>query len=67
MRSPIRYPATPTGAEALLSLREDYKQAVLDLFDVNPEAREVRPAVEAIGHTSTFLNNMRLPVHRWFR
>jgi hypothetical protein len=51
----------------LLRLREDYEQAVLDLFDADQEGAEVRPVLEVIGHTSNFLNNMRLPVHRWFR
>ena len=51
----------------LLRLREDYDQAVLDLFDADEEAKAVRPLVSVVGHTSNFLNNMRLPVHRWFR
>jgi hypothetical protein len=55
------------GDGLLLRLREYYEQAVLDLFDANQEAKEVRPALEVVGHTSDFLDNMRLPVHRWFR
>lgn len=51
----------------LLRLREDYGQALLDLFGGDQNSQEVRPALPAIGHTSNFLNNMRLPVHRWFR
>ena len=51
----------------LLRLRADYERAVLDLFEADQEAKEVRPALAAVGHTSNFLNNMRLPVHRWFR
>ncbi len=51
----------------MLRLREDYEQAVLDLVDNDQEAKEVRPALEAVGHTSNFLDNIRLPVHGWFR
>src|SRR5437870_12829668 len=63
----IRYPVAEEGDRALLRLREDYAQAILDLFDADKQAKEVRPALNVIGHTSTFLDNMRLPVHRWFR
>ena len=51
----------------LLRLREDYAQAVPDLFETDGEAKEVRPALKIVGHTSNFLDNMRLPIHRWFR
>ena len=67
MPTPIKYPAARQGDGVLLRLREDYEQAVLDLFEADQEAKEVRPALEVVGHTSNFLNNMRLPVHRWFR
>lgn len=59
--------ALPESSPALLVLREEYEQAVLDLFDVDKEMQEVRPHLGVIGHTSNFLNNMRLPIHRWFR
>ena len=62
-----RYPVIQEGDGALMRLREDYAQAVLDLFDTDLQAKEVRPPLTVVGHTSTFLNNMRLPVHRWFR
>src|SRR5437016_6070683 len=62
-----KYPEPEENGDVLLRLREDYAQAVLDLFDGDQETKEVRPALKAIGHTSNFLNNMRLPVHRWFR
>ena len=62
-----KYPAPPEGDDALLRLREDYEQAVLDLFDADQKIKEVRHALDAVGHTSNFLNNMRLPIHRWFR
>jgi hypothetical protein len=58
---------TKKDDNVLLRLREDYEQAVLDIFDEDVEAKEVSPKVESVGHTSNFLNNMRLPVHRWFR
>src|SRR5437870_7461936 len=67
MATPIKYPLAQEADGVLLRLREDYEQAVLDLFDADQEAKEVRPALEVIGHTSNFLDNMRLPVHRWFR
>ena len=67
MASATKYPAAQKGDDVLLRLREDYEQAVLDLFEANQEATEVSPALEVVGHTSNFLNNMRLPVHRWFR
>jgi hypothetical protein len=51
----------------LLRLREDYEQAVLDLFEADQAAKEVLPALDVVGHTSNFLDNIRLPVHRWFR
>lgn len=51
----------------MLRLREDYAQAVFDLFDEGVEAKELCPKLQVVGHTSNFLDNMRLPVHRWFR
>jgi hypothetical protein len=50
-----------------LRLQGDCSQTVLDLFDEGVEAREVCPNVNIVGHTSNFLDNLRLPVHRWFR
>src|SRR5437870_11272371 len=67
MPDSIQTPAVSETDPVLLRLREDYEQAVLDLFDGDQEAKEVRPALDVVGHTSNFLNNMRLPVHRWFR
>src|SRR3989442_1788707 len=61
-----KYPESRGDDSVLLRLREDYEQAVLDIFDDDTAASDVRPRVE-VGHTSNFLNNMRLPVHRWFR
>jgi hypothetical protein len=63
----IKYPEPRADDGILLRLREDYQQTLLDVFDTNTEASEVRPRIEVVGHTSNFLNNMRLPVHRWFR
>lgn len=48
-------------------LREKRTQALFDLFDDSAEAKEVRPNLKVVGHTSNFLDNLRLPVHRWFR
>jgi len=62
-----RYPAPQRGDGVLLGLREEYRQAVLDLFTTGGEVEEVRPALDVVGHTSNFLDNLRLPVHRWFR
>ena len=67
MTTPIKYPQEQKSDEVLLRLREDYEQAVLDLFDEDVETKELRPNLQVVGHTSNFLNNMRLPVHRWFR
>jgi hypothetical protein len=67
MASPSKYPKPTEGDGALLALREGPEQCVLDLFDCDSDVREVRPAPDVVGHTSNFLNNMRLPVHRWFR
>src|SRR6266478_152575 len=64
---PTKCPVAQKNDHVLLRLREDFEQAVLNLFDGDQEAKEVRPALGAIGHTSNFLNNMRLPIHRWFR
>ena len=63
----LKYPPEKGNDSALLHLREDYAQAVLDLFDEGLEAQEVRPNLRVVGHTSNFLDNMRLPIHRWFR
>ena len=62
----MKYQPQPND-DTLLHLREDYAQAVLDLFDEDRTAKEFLPNLKSIGHTSNFLNNMRLPVHRWFR
>jgi len=67
MASAAKYPEAKKDDGVLTRLREDYEQAVLDLFEAGTDAREVRPQLEVVGHTSNFLNNMRLPVHRWFR
>ena len=50
MAPPTKYPATQAGDDMLLRLREDYEQAVLDLFEADQEAKEVRPALEVVGH-----------------
>ncbi len=51
----------------MLQIHERYEQGVLGLFEGDRESNEVSPTLAAAGHTSNFLNNMRLPVHRWFR
>ena len=43
MTSPTKYPAPQEGDGVLLRLREDYEQAVLDLFEADQAAIEVRP------------------------
>jgi DNA modification methylase len=63
----MKYRDSKDDDHVLLRLREDYTQAVLDIFDTHTDASAVRPQLEVVGHTSNFLNNMRLPVHRWFR
>jgi site-specific DNA-adenine methylase len=60
-------PSETKPHRTLLSLREDYGQAIFDLFEADEHTTQLSPALEAVGHTSTFLNNMRLPIHRWFR
>jgi hypothetical protein len=65
--SATTYPSAKDGEDVLLRLREEYKQAVLDWFGADDEAKEVRPKVQVVGHASNFLDNLRLPVHRWFR
>jgi DNA modification methylase len=67
MAATIKYPEPKTDDGVLLRLREDYGQAVLDLFEADKDSKEVRPVLDVVGHTSNFLDNMRLPVHRWFR
>jgi hypothetical protein len=67
MASAAKYPEPKKDGGLLLRLREDYEQAVLDIFDKDAEARGVSPRTQVVGHTSNFLDNMRLPVHRWFR
>ena len=59
MTSVTKYPAAQKSDGVLLRLREDYTQAVLDLFEADQEAKEVCPTLEVVGHTSTFLDNMR--------
>ena len=67
MASVTKYPEPKEDDGVLLRLREDYEQAVLDLFEAGQETKELRPALDVVGHTSNFLDNMRLPIHRWFR
>ena len=67
MPSTTKYPEPKEDDGVLLRLREDYQQAVLDMFDTDTAASKVRPRLDVVGHTSNFLDNMRLPVHRWFR
>ena len=56
----INYPETQESDGVLLRLREEYEQAVLELFEAYQEAKEVRPPLEVVGHTSTFLDNKGL-------
>src|SRR5881396_1666058 len=67
MTSVTKYPPAQEGDTLLLRIREDYEQALLDLFESNQDAKEIRPALGVVGHTSNFIDNMRLPIHRWFR
>ena len=67
MATPLTYPEPKEADGVLLRMRENYAQAVLDLFDPGSDAEKVRPQLEVVGHSSNFLDNMRLPVHRWFR
>ncbi len=67
MASATKYPELKEDGGLLSRLREDYEQAVLDLFDKDAETKEITPRIQVVGHTSNFLANMRLPVHRWFR
>ena len=67
MASLTKYPEPNEDDGVPLRLREDYAQAVLDLFNEDEAAKDVQPSLDVVGHTSNFLNNMRLPVHRWFR
>ena len=67
MASSITHQAAHENDDLLPRFREDDQQGVLDLFETSQEAKKIRPALEAVGHTSNFLNNMRLPIHRWFR
>ncbi len=50
-----------------LRFRANDEQAMFDLFGTNQKSTERRPALDIVGHTSNFLGNMRLPIHRWFR
>src|SRR5260370_23090601 len=61
MVTPIKYPVAQEGDSVLLRLCEDYEQAVLDLFDADQEAKEVRLALEVVGHTSNFLSFLTPP------
>lgn len=67
MSSVTKYPPAKEDDNVLLRLREGYGQAMLDLFDQDQRTQEVRPNLKVVGQTSNFINNMRLPVHRWFR
>lgn len=67
MTKSITHLAHQESDEVLLRLNEDHEQGVLDLFEVDQEAKEVGPVLNVVGHTSNFLSNMRLPIHRWFR
>lgn len=62
-----KHPAATKTDGVLAQLREEYAQAVLDLFDDDIETQAVAPNLRVVGHTSNFLDNMRLPIHRWFR
>src|SRR6266567_9547919 len=53
-------------AEIINRVREDYAQAVLEFFEPDVRQEGIAP-VPVENRTSTFLDNMRLPVHRWFR
>jgi hypothetical protein len=64
MASPINHTQPQQDGDAPLSIREDYEQAVLDFVQGDALAPEARPSPDTVGHTSTFLNNLRLPVHR---
>ena len=62
-----KHPKVKKEEDTPLSVREDHEQTTFALLDIDQEAAEAQPALEVVGHTSNFLNNMRLPIHRWFR
>ncbi len=66
MATAVQYVERKSGSErSVRGFRKDDVHPLLDLFGENPEGAKASP--EAIGHTTNFLDNMRLPVHRWFR
>jgi hypothetical protein len=67
MATPSKFPAQRQDGDKLHPHHEKYEQAVLDFIDIDQQNKEERPAPGAVGHTSNFINNMRLPIHRWFR
>jgi hypothetical protein len=67
MAATTKYPEPKEDDDVLLRLREDYGQAVLDLFGTDQNTKGIRPVLDVAGYTSNFLDNMRLPIHRWFR
>lgn len=60
-------PKAKKEEEAPLSVREDHKQTTFALPELEQEVAEAHSAPKVVGHTSNFLDNMRLPIHRWFR
>lgn len=61
--SASKHPESTVGT----TLREDYQQAVFDIDGLGCEKEKSRRFIDAGGQSSTFVDNMRLPVHRWFR
>ena len=64
MATPPKYPPALDREDTRLRLREDYEQTLLDLFEPDAGAKAVRPALDVVGHTSNFLDNLRLTVLR---
>jgi hypothetical protein len=67
MPSLSKSPVVAGNGSLLLQAGEDAGQRRFELFGDEQERREGLPSREVIGQTSNFLDNMRLPVHRWFR
>ena len=60
-------PAVQSCDNAPNRSHEYREQGVLDFFDEGTDAAKPNQKFKVVGQTSNFLDNLRLPIHRWFR
>jgi len=63
----LNHPPGSRDEDATLHLNDPPEQIPLAFSNDDVHVEDTHRNSIAAGHTSNFINNLRLPVHRWFR